>query len=117
MPPAPPTAAERARTELAIARDELARLTGSPTIPALEGTPAVVPGWLTWAAIGLAVLGLVHWSAVLLAALAVAVPLVRSALRRQTNPRLLSWATAAVCSSGYIWLVGLVLNLLFPGEI
>ncbi|MGW0436233.1 PrsW family glutamic-type intramembrane protease [Micromonospora sp. NPDC003197] len=118
QPSAPrPTPVQTARVELAAARAELARLTGSEHPPASPGTPEPAPAWLLATGFGLAVLGVVHWAAVLLGVLVMGVPVVLAWRRQQPLPPRLSWAVAAVVFSGYLWLTSWVLLLLFPGEV
>jgi len=116
-PPSRPTPVQTAQVELAAARAELAQLTGSENPPAAPGTPAPAPAWLLATGFGLAVLGVVHWVAVLLGVLVMGVPVVLAWRRHQPLPPRLSWAVAAVAFSGYLWLTSWLMMLLFPGEL
>ncbi|GAB2917328.1 hypothetical protein GCM10027280_00430 [Micromonospora polyrhachis] len=118
QPPAlRPTPVQAARVELAAARAEVARLTGSENPPASPATPAPAPAWLLASGYGLAVLGVVHWAAALLGVLVMGVPAVLAWRRQRPLPPRLPWAVAAVVFSGYLWLTSWVMLLLFPGEI
>lgn len=93
----------RARAELAAARTRLGELTGSVEAPAAPGAPAA-PRWLVPGAVALGVAGLVHWLVPLLAAVALA--------HRRQRPVPLA---VAVAVTGYVWLTGALLALLYPG--
>ncbi|HEX5598438.1 MAG TPA: PrsW family intramembrane metalloprotease [Micromonosporaceae bacterium] len=107
-----PTEAGRARAELAAARAELSRLTGCATPPVVTAPSSPASHWLTPAAVGLTVAGLLHWVVPAVAALVLA-----GGLGSRSERRIPGLITAVVAATGYVWLAGVVLALLYPGQL